>query len=71
MSLQTRLSALITAIGADIKSLNTGKVNKSGDAMTGTLTVVTAVGNSDALPKGQADGLYVRKNVDIIDGGTP
>lgn len=59
MSLQTRLGALITAIGADIKNLQTTKLGVSAKAA------------DSELLDGLDSTAFVRINTTIIDGGTP
>lgn len=63
MSLQTRLSALITAIGADIKAINTALATVKGNSGVGTLTwpggsvfsnTVTVAHGLAATPSGAA-----------------
>ena len=58
MSLQTRLGALITAIGADIKALYAGKVDTNdsrlSDARTPTAHTHPAAQISDSTAAGQA-----------------
>lgn len=61
MSLQTRLSALITAIGADIKSLNTQMAGKLGvSAKAADSELLDGIDSGFYLRKGMADGSGAR-----------
>lgn len=73
MSLQTRLSSLITAIGADIKSLQTGKEQRAASSAAQTLggnqdTYLT--GSAVAIPQGKIQvGTQYRCKFNVVKTG--
>lgn len=66
MSLQTRLSALITAIGTDIKSLNTQMAGKLGTtAKAADSELLDGIDSGFYLRKGMADGVGSRNTMAV------